>query len=173
MQPNSGTPAASSGNTGTSGGNPAPPPPPPPGGNPAPPGGVTPQLFQQLLAQVQSPPGGVAGGVPPAQQAPQPVLMGSQLQQAETLYQMQLEQLQTMGFHNRQANLDGKHISPKVVLTIYSIPFGWIRFRGPSYPPHYSVLYQSLSHFPIPIPHTHPLSLFHIPTHPLSVCSTY
>ncbi len=49
-------------------------------------------------------PGGVAArGGPPGS-----AVVGNQLQQAEVLYQSQLEQLQNMGFFNRQANLNGQ-----------------------------------------------------------------
>lgn len=106
--PSGGDSAPSSGSTPSGGSAPS-------GANPTPSagGGVTPELFQQMLAQVQA--GGMGGGaggmggggasVPPATQQQQQVV---QLQQAETLYQSQLEQLQMMGFHNRQANLNGK-----------------------------------------------------------------
>ena len=70
--------------------------------NPAPSSGgvgaVTPELLQQML-------GGVVGAPPLPQQQQ---LAGNQLQQAEVLYQSQLEQMQMMGFHNRQANLNGE-----------------------------------------------------------------
>lgn len=101
---NSATAPSTGGNPAPSGGNSA-----PSGGNSAPSAGVTPELFQQMLAQVQAGGGGGMGVVPPAtpQLQPQQVLLGSQLQQAETLYQNQLEQLQMMGFPNRQANLNG------------------------------------------------------------------
>ena len=56
---------------------------------------------------------GAGGATPSPQPQPQPQqqgqqLVNTQLQQAEILYQSQLEQLQMMGFHNRQANLNGE-----------------------------------------------------------------
>ena len=85
-------------------------------------GGVTPDLLQQMLSSGGSGVGGAGGTTPPTSQsqaqqqgAPQQ-LVGTQLQQAEVLYQSQLEQLQTMGFHNRQANLNGK--SPPIPVLV-------------------------------------------------------
>lgn len=57
-----------------------------------------------MLSQVQ-PPSSV--GSAPQQQQQQQNMFGSQLQQAEVLYQSQLEQMQMMGFPNKQANLNG------------------------------------------------------------------
>lgn len=74
--------------------------------------GISPELLQQMLSRVQGSPGGA--GIPPAPSSSSPPQqqqqLGSQLQQAEVLYQSQLEQLQTMGFHNRQANLNGEQL---------------------------------------------------------------
>lgn len=73
---------------------------------------VTPEMFQQMLSQVQ---GAGSGGANTTNSSGGGStvgggggLMASQMQQAEVMYQSQLEQLQTMGFHNRQANLNGK-----------------------------------------------------------------
>ena len=56
--------------------------------------------------------GGGGGGGGGGSQAPPPNVGGAavqgQLQQAEVLYQAQLEELSTMGFTNRQANLRGE-----------------------------------------------------------------
>jgi len=62
----------------------------------------------QMLSQMQG--GAGAAGRPAAGGAPPPGsgIAGSQMQQAEVLYQSQLEQLQNMGFLNRQANLNGQ-----------------------------------------------------------------
>ena len=68
---------------------------------------VSPAMFQDLLSQMQG--GGVQGGGAGGGVTPQ--LVNNQLQQAEVLYQSQLEQLQNMGFPNRQANLSGKYAS--------------------------------------------------------------
>ena len=96
-------------NSASSGPNPA-----PSGPNPTPTAGsgVNPQLLQQMLSG-----GGLGGlgagglglGGTGSAGTPQQQMLGTQLQQAEVLYQSQLEQLQTMGFHNRQANLNGEY----------------------------------------------------------------
>lgn len=126
--PSGGNPAPSGGNPTPSGGNPAPSGgnPTPSGGNPAPSGGITPELFQQALVQA----GEGRGVVPPAIQQQ---MFSSQLQQAENLYQSQLEQLQMMGFPNRQANLNGMWCDLSCDSYLHS----------PTYPP--SLLNHSLS----------------------------
>ena len=73
-------------------------------------GGISSDVLQNILAQVQGTPGPGGGNTVPLSQSQQLELGASQLQQAEVMYQTQLEQLQTMGFHNRQANLNGKVI---------------------------------------------------------------
>ncbi len=99
--------------------------------NPAPPAGglgaITPELMQQILGGS----GGMGAGVPPSS-GQQQQLIGSQLQQAEVLYQSQLEQLQTMGFHNRQANLNGeaavcvwRHSDDFILLCCLSLQHWW------------------------------------------------
>lgn len=69
---------------------------------------MSPDLLRQMLSGIGSG-GGASGTVPSSQpqQSPQQ-LLGVQLEQAEVLYRSQLEQLQTMGFPNRQANLNGE-----------------------------------------------------------------
>lgn len=90
-------------------------------------GGAQPQLsagdLQQALSQVLQGQQGQqqqsAGSQPPpptsADRVPQPsaaqvaAVARQQFQQAEVLYQSQLEQLHAMGFTNRQANLRGRY----------------------------------------------------------------
>lgn len=87
-------------------------------------GGANPQLsagdLQQALSQVlQGQQQQSAGSQPPpptsADRVPQPsaaqvaAVARQQFQQAEVLYQSQLEQLHAMGFTNRQANLRGRY----------------------------------------------------------------
>lgn len=62
-------------------------------------GGVLPPMFFPLPGSGAG--GGAGGGVSPQE-------VNNQLQQAEVMYQSQLEQMQNMGFPNRQANLNGK-----------------------------------------------------------------
>ena len=75
-----------------------------------PPPSVQPAALQQMLAQAlqaQAVSGGVPTQPPPGGVGNATAVEVQQLQQAEVLYQSQLEQLSNMGFPNRQANLRG------------------------------------------------------------------
>jgi len=68
-------------------------------------------MFSQMQAENaagQGLAGGLGGGAGTGAGGLSPQVVGNQMQQAEVLYQSQLEQLQNMGFPNRQANLNGE-----------------------------------------------------------------
>ena len=78
-------------------------------GNPASSGGgaaIPPNMFRSMFSQMQAENAGGQGGGGAGDVSAQ--VVGNQLQQAEVLYQSQLEQMQNMGFPNRQANLNGE-----------------------------------------------------------------